>query len=100
MPFAPCRPSRLEARALPNGTAVLRPSRRGTPAWEEDMKRNRRRIAEGLLALASAVALGCENPVASDRARPQAAVAVAADRLPDLAMAKLSGLSIGWSNGH
>jgi hypothetical protein len=65
------------------------------------VKRNRRRIAEGLLALTSAVALGCENPVASDRARPQAAVAVAAaDRLPDLGMARLSGLSVGWSNGH
>src|SRR6267378_4698044 len=104
MPFAPCRPSRLEARALPNGTAVLRPSRRGTPAWEEDVKRNRRRIAEGLLTLASAVALGCENPVSSDRAdralRPAAVTVAAADRLPDLGMARLSGLSIGWSNGH
>jgi hypothetical protein len=68
------------------------------------MKRNRRRIAEGLLALTSAVALGCENPVSSDRAdralRPAAVTVAAADRLPDLGMARLSSLSIGWSNGH
>src|SRR5947208_15483993 len=60
-------------------------SRRRTPAWEEDVKPNNRLLVEGVLALASAGALGCENPVASDRPRPQTAVAVAAaDRLPDL----------------
>jgi hypothetical protein len=31
---------------------------------------------------------------------PAAVAVAAADRLPDLAMARLSGLSIGWSNGH
>ncbi|PYP05397.1 MAG: hypothetical protein DMD27_07185 [Gemmatimonadetes bacterium] len=76
-------------------------SRRRTPAWEEDVKPNGRLLVEGVLALASAGALGCENPVASDRPRPQTAVAVAAaDRLPDLAMARLSDLSIRTSNGR
>jgi len=65
------------------------------------VKPNRRLLVEGVLALASAGALGCENPVASDRPRPQTAVAVAAaDRLPDLAMARLSDLSIRTSNGR
>ena len=65
------------------------------------MKPNNRLLVEGVLALASAGALGCENPVASDRPRPQTAVAVAAaDRLPDLAMARLSDLSIRTSNGR
>ena len=59
------------------------------------MKRKSRRIAEGLVALAGAFALGCESPVASDRPRTPTAVAVAAaDRLPDLGMARLSGLSV------
>ena len=65
------------------------------------MRRNRRRIAGGLLALSCAIALGCENPVASDRVSPPTAVTVTAvDRLPDLGMARLSSLSIRTSNGR
>ena len=65
------------------------------------MRRNRRPIAEGLLVLASSIALGCDNPVASDRVLPPTAVTTAAaDRLPDLGMARLSSLSIGTSSGR
>jgi len=59
------------------------------------VKHNSRRIAEGLTALVSFVLVGCENPVASDHApAPVVLAATAVDRLPDLGMARLSGLSI------
>ena len=58
-------------------------------------------MAGGLLALASAIVLGCDNPVASDRVlAPTAVAAAAADRLPDLGMARLSSLSIRTVNGR
>ena len=68
------------------------------------MRRDRQSMAGGLLALASAIVLGCDNPVASDRALTQPAApapsVTAADRLPDLGMARLSSLSVRTSNGR
>lgn len=59
-----------------------------------------RRHTPCLLVFAGAIALGCDNPVATDHpVAPQAAV-TAADRLPDLGMARLKSLSIRSTNGR
>lgn len=68
------------------------------------MKRNRPPITAWLIIVAGSIALGCDgpavvDPVISDGVQAQLAL-LAADRLPDLGMARLSDISTRSTNGH